>query len=329
MFQDILPLLLDKWDQILPDTKQPNHLVPVLLSHSRVVLFLYDGEGEGASPIAVIKMWRTPKNNPKVERYVARCQMLRGFLDVEMLKTIPNCVLLGQVYGLNCVAETIVSGRSVKIPGRKFQDERIREDIEAVANWLTTFHKQTTIERWFLDQSFLEEQILTRLRSSLASHGDSRQIHDFTNAIADRLVGKSLLHAWRYGDSNPTNFFLQGGQVSGAFDLTTCGPNKWPLYDWFEFIFYYALFHCKTLSRRKHLSLEDARAALNILLASPQNPLGQMLRDTTRKFLDAQGLEQNMFPGLFAGFLTTLGYQWDVGALVCHALPYLMTRIEA
>lgn len=327
MFREILSLLRDKWDQILPDTKMPERLTPVLKSKTRIVLFLFDSESRDTSPLAVVKVCRTPQYNALVARSISRIETFRGYLDAELLKTIPNTVLLGQVYGLNCTAETVVPGELMKVPGRKFRSERIREDIEAVANWLAAFHKQTTIDQWFLDQDQLDSLVIDCLAPFLHLHENSREAHHFLDAAADRLLGKPILRTWRYGDTNPSNFLLQDGRVSGVFDFPDCGPHRWPIFDWFLFAFCYATDHCSAVSGRKHRTLADSLDALDILLTPPNNnPVAELLQNATQRFMVSQNLGQEMFPWLFGVFLTEMDYKWDVKALLRHAWPHLVNR---
>jgi hypothetical protein len=328
MYDQILALVRECWPEIRPDLPMPTHFDVVLQSKNRVILFLFDSARREATPLLVVKIDRRPSDLGTRKRYISRLVDVQARLEPDLAATLPRTVVLGQVCGQCCVAETILPGSPLKTPGPRTPEAHLHMEVSAVAAWLAALHEQTRIRMWPLDETTIEPALLGPLRPFCLSSPARALLADLAGAARERLYGRSLPVAWRYGDAHAGNFVLKDQRVSGAFDWTGGGPSEWPAIDWLYFAFYYAHDYCKQAAGRRHATIEDAQAALDLLLAPPTTAVADVLQDATAAYLIAQGLAEDLLPWLYAALLPTLAYNWDVPTLLLHVRLHLLQRLN-
>ncbi len=327
MFDEILALLLPRWPELLPECAPPKRWQPVLLGKNRVILFLYEDAGRNETPLLIVKINRRPGDSTRDQRWAETLLAMRARMSPSLARTIPRCAFLGLVNGLHCWAETVVPGRPMPLPRPATPAESLSRDVAAVAKWLADLHGQTADGFWEPDEKDWQERIFAPMAACCHAPGDAEMLCALVEAASRRLSGRALTAGWGYGDANPSNFLLEDGRVSGAFDWTAGGPSRWRVVDWPYFAFFYAFSYCEQAGRRKHSTTDDAQAALDICLGAASTPIARVLQDATGRFFGGQNVDLSWLPWLYLAMLARLGDGWDTAALIRHAYRLIASQL--
>lgn len=304
MIQQLLDEVRRAWPVLEINQPAPNQMRYVLQSRSRVIFFLFAADNTD-HPLVILKMQRDPAQNHKLERSVQRAQQVRMLLDGSIRATVPAMSLLLPINGLVCVAEKALPGRPLESALLSNDCDRIvAKGCRAFADWLVHFQACTCCSWLEISREALELLLFRPLEKFIGVDDTYRAL---VEDATESLLGVEVPLVWAYGDAHPSNILLNEGTVSGVVDWEGTSPERWPTFDWFQFVLSWAqeLIKAQDPSLNR---LQRATAACQLLTRHPITPLAAVLQQQTARFLSAINLDPELALPLFWVFL--IGYYW-------------------
>ena len=317
MFSQIIASDLRGWEELWPDRPQPKDLRYVLQSRRRVILFLFDAKGKGDKLVGVIKISRRVEQNASLERSVQLVRQVRQQLSGNILRTVPETILLPQIHGLSVSLEQALPGQPMYLGHARWTASKWHHRYwQAWRRWLTEFQQQTMGEVVAIDVDTVSEVL-----SPVLEHIPGRDAKAL-RGIANRLIGLEFPWAWRYGDAHHSNILITQGEVSGLVDWEGTETKHWPASDWFQFGFQYLVdYYRLRYPGTPHSEL--GKRAIDALLLPPDSALASVAQEQTRSFFAAWGVKASFVPALLVFFLAQFHWPWDKDLLLKHACARL------
>ena len=298
MINQIYANLHQVWHMLELSRPMPTHMRYMLQSRNRVILFFF--EENSGHPLIVVKLSRDIEHSCLLERSVHCAQQIRARLDDQLRETIPAMSLLPSLAGLAVVAEKFLTGEP--IGAAVLRNKRMVDtSCKAFSEWLVQFQRTQQTGSVVLNQTWLE--MLCRELSQI-SNIETKCKGKAENELA-KLIGSQMPLVWAFGDAHPSNILLKNGRVSGVIDWEGTAPDKWPVFDWFQFV----LSLSQEIVKYQYPDiLERAAVACSFLMTPPSTHLAEVLQQQTERFFTAIDLDPELILPLFLAFL--IDYYW-------------------
>lgn len=325
MIDELSQKLLENFGKIQPDIHPPSKLIPVLQSRRRIIIFFFDGDSSLPYPIAVVKINRLPSENKKLEDSARKMEIVRSMLDPSICSTVPRVALLGQINGLSAVAETGLKGNSIRSHSLKIPLSRIFEkDCRPFANWLLNFQSQTITGYEIITEDLISNLLFDPLFHFFEQFQQEKSIIDWLRWKAEKLIGLKIPICWRFGDAHPSNILITNHLVSGVVDWEGLQADQWPIFDWFQFVFTYAI-ECTYKTHPSWNQDELANEALNLLIVyPPSSGISYAIQTETKQFLQSYGLDPETFYPLLMLFLLKLNWIGEKKVLLNNCVRHFV-----
>lgn len=229
-------------------TMQPVMLAAGEADWNRLVFVLFDHNA--SHPSAVVKRPRTATFNGVVEREHSVLRDVSAMLRPSLHSTIPSSMLV-RIGDVSVTAETCVRGTALAATSAAGARGAC-DDLHAAADWLTTFHRETTGGHVPADE-WVEQELIGRVcqdyRAAFGVTAAEQRLFDAALESVGRDT-RDLPIVWQHADFGPWNIYRDGRHVSVIdWERARRGPA---LADLLYFVLHWsaALHRCATREQR-------------------------------------------------------------------------------
>jgi hypothetical protein len=299
MIDQILTAVRTVWHGLEIDKPLPDRVYYIMQSRRRVIFFLFDAY-ETAQPLVVVKMNRDPAQNRSLEQSVQQLQQMRILLDTAIRDTVPPMMFLPPINGLVGVVEKALPGQPFETAlVTRNRTSMVEEGCSAFAAWLVCFQACTQHKNFTVTHASVESLVLSPLRRLTSVEHKHKAL---LNNIAEALINLRVPLVWSIGDVHPSNILLNNKRVSGIVDWEGGSPDRWPTFDWFQFLLSLA----QELIKAQHpgmTKLQRATMASKLLIERPTTPLAAVFHRQTTRFFSFTHFDPELVLPLFLVFL--------------------------